>query len=287
MTMRAGPDGYVMTKPDDATEKSRLDLQHYIWLLTLGGNLHLTPLPENLHKILDIGTGTGVWAAEMARAWPNTQIIATDLVLPQSMSTLPNLTFQKHDADSPWPFEEGCFDFIHGRMLASGIHDWPGLLEKTYRFLVPGGLLELLDVSHPFRAKLQSADNAETSPFIRFGHLAQRSWENNGLDYYATAKHSERMKQLGFVGITKRTFQWPLGDWPESQQDKKIGKLTLENFSSFIATAGVAILTRDGFMDEDEAKAAVSAAEQDLQHNHNQKGFYLTMVMHTASRARM
>jgi SAM-dependent methyltransferase len=213
----------------------------------------------------------------MARAWPTAQVLATDLVLPKAPPSVSNLTYLKHDADSVWDFEPQSFDFMHGRMLTSGIHDWPALLSKAWAHLAPGGRLELLDVCHPFRAGATQADNPEASPFIRFGHLAQKSWEKSGLDYYATTKHVERMQQLGFVDIAEHVFKWPLGKWAETDQEKKMGELTLGNFSRFLATAGTAILTHQGFMDEDDAKRVVAEAEQDLQQNHEAKQFYLTM----------
>ena len=42
------------------------DLQHHLFLLTFGG-LHVAPLPPALHNVLDIGTGTGLWAIEFGR----------------------------------------------------------------------------------------------------------------------------------------------------------------------------------------------------------------------------
>jgi methylase of polypeptide subunit release factors len=34
---------------------------------------------EDPEKILDIGTGTGIWAIEMADMFPNAEVIGTDL----------------------------------------------------------------------------------------------------------------------------------------------------------------------------------------------------------------
>lgn len=34
--------------------------------LTLDGALHVVELPEKLHKVLDVGTGTGIWAIDFA-----------------------------------------------------------------------------------------------------------------------------------------------------------------------------------------------------------------------------
>lgn len=47
--------------------------------ITLGDKLFLAPIGEKPKNILDIGTGTGIWAIEMADAFPETQIIGTDL----------------------------------------------------------------------------------------------------------------------------------------------------------------------------------------------------------------
>jgi hypothetical protein len=53
--------------PNDEQEQARLDLQHHIWLLTLHGRLHLAPIDvpgAKLHNVLDIATGTGIWAID-------------------------------------------------------------------------------------------------------------------------------------------------------------------------------------------------------------------------------
>lgn len=38
---------------------------HKLVEVTLGGKLNLAPIPKNPQRILDIGTGTGLWAIEM------------------------------------------------------------------------------------------------------------------------------------------------------------------------------------------------------------------------------
>lgn len=42
-----------------------MDLEHQNQKLQIDGKLHLCPLPERPHEILDLGTGTGIWAIEM------------------------------------------------------------------------------------------------------------------------------------------------------------------------------------------------------------------------------
>lgn len=41
---------------------------HKMTEVTLGGKLNLAPIPANIERILDVGTGTGIWAMEMGKA---------------------------------------------------------------------------------------------------------------------------------------------------------------------------------------------------------------------------
>ena len=59
-------------------ELERCDIHHHVITLLCGGELHFAPL-RRPQRILDIGTGTGIWAMEMADQYPDAQIIGTDL----------------------------------------------------------------------------------------------------------------------------------------------------------------------------------------------------------------
>lgn len=49
--------------PNDDLEQEREDMMHSMILHVCGGKLHLAPL-SNPQEILDIGTGTGIWALD-------------------------------------------------------------------------------------------------------------------------------------------------------------------------------------------------------------------------------
>jgi len=48
-------------------EADRLDLQHHVLCLTYASKLYFAPV-ENPKHVLDVGTGTGIWAIDLGRS---------------------------------------------------------------------------------------------------------------------------------------------------------------------------------------------------------------------------
>jgi len=66
--------------PNDEPEQDRLDMQHAIFRYGLDGRLFLAPVPkDDLHNILDVGCGTGLWAMDVADHNPQAQVLGCDL----------------------------------------------------------------------------------------------------------------------------------------------------------------------------------------------------------------
>jgi len=61
--------GYMY--PNDEKEMDRLDIMHKMTEVTLGRKLHLAPIMRRPRRILDLGTGTGIWAVEMGMTIPH------------------------------------------------------------------------------------------------------------------------------------------------------------------------------------------------------------------------
>ncbi|KAG8914675.1 hypothetical protein FRC00_011596 [Tulasnella sp. 408] len=144
--------------PTDRNERSRLDLQHEAIKVMLGGELYqapelvkaaLSPEPNTKRRILDVGTGSGRWAIEMAEEFPHADILGTDLVEPNILRdptcrVPPNCSFQIADANKDMENIDSVYDVAHLRFVELGIHDSDLLFYDVARVLRPGGLLLLV-----------------------------------------------------------------------------------------------------------------------------------------------
>lgn len=116
--------------PNDETEQDRLDQKYQSITLVFDGKLFFAPV-ENPKAILDIGTGTGIWAIDVADAYPQAVVTATDLSPIQPTWVPPNVRFQVDDAELAWTFSTK-FDLIHTLCMTGCIKDWDHLFEQAF-----------------------------------------------------------------------------------------------------------------------------------------------------------
>ncbi|KAF4314539.1 Methyltransferase type 11 [Botryosphaeria dothidea] len=130
--------------PNDDREQDRLDMVHALHTVVKDDKLFFAPI-TNPKRILDIGTGTGLWAVQVGDEHPDAQVLGNDLSPIQPRWVPPNVIFEVDDVEAEWPDGRAPFDLVHARYMAGSIKDWPGLLRNCYDSLKPGGWVECSD----------------------------------------------------------------------------------------------------------------------------------------------
>ena len=134
----------VYILPRDEMEMDRLDLLHDVYLrLDL---LYRAPLTQKCHpsRILDLGTGTGIWALDMADKFRNTIVVGTDISPIQPEWVSPNCQFVVDNMEADWTFgPEEQFDFIHCRDLSGSLRNYPRLMQQAMQNMTTNGYLEI------------------------------------------------------------------------------------------------------------------------------------------------
>lgn len=211
--------------PNDADERERMNLQLDCAKRILGGQLFLSPL-QNPEKILDVGTGTGMWAIEVADMFPKAKVVGTDLSPIQPANVPPNVFFEVSDCtEEDWGFKLSSFDMVHTGFLIGSLPSFPDLVTTSKRYLKRGtGWLECMDLN----IGPHCDDNTMPPdwPVIQFmEHLyeaSKRLVPPRPLD--TTQSIFSWMQSAGYVDVHERIDKVPYNAWPRDPFLKQLGR---------------------------------------------------------------
>ncbi|KAG0127839.1 S-adenosyl-L-methionine-dependent methyltransferase [Tuber indicum] len=206
--------------PNDERENSRMELVHHVYTSLFNGTQYFAPL-RNLKRVLDIGTGTGNWAIDMADTHRDTAIIGTDISPIQPSWSPPNLKFEIDDAESDWNFVGGSFDYVHFRHLIGSIADWPRLIKQSYDALKPGAWIEGQECY--FYPTSDDSSLPENSAFKRWHDLLTEASIKANRRLLTAAKIKGWFLDAGFVDVVETVIRLPNGAWPKDPRLKEIG----------------------------------------------------------------
>ncbi|KAH6874267.1 S-adenosyl-L-methionine-dependent methyltransferase [Thelonectria olida] len=241
-TYHAYKDGKYLS-PNDERENDRLDLQHHLFMLTFGDKLYTCPADtaKQVQRVLDVGTGTGIWAIDFADEHPGAQIIGIDLSPIQPSFVPPNLTFQIDDLDDPWTFAYK-FDFIYSRMMTTSVSDWPRFFEQAYENLNPGGWIELADIVFP--VKVDDDTWPEDSALQKWSAIQLDATIKAGRPINSAESYKSQLADAGFTDIVETVYKWPTNHWPKDKKLKELGIWNLENVMPSLEGFSMALFTR-------------------------------------------
>lgn len=188
----------------------------------MGDSLTRTTLRASAKRILDVGTGTGLWAIDMADGFHKAEVIGTDLSPIQPQHVPENCRFYVDDAECEWDWESP-FDLIHARCLAGSIADWPRFYRQCFDNLHPGGQIEIQE--HEIWANSHKGVPPWTASWQQDLHAAFATW---GKELSVATRHAQWMRDAGFVDVRDDVYQVPIGAWARDKMLKTLGQWNQE-----------------------------------------------------------
>ncbi|KAF1988303.1 putative TAM domain methyltransferase [Aulographum hederae CBS 113979] len=217
---------YLM--PNDTLESERLDMQYYILKVLFGSRDIFAPL-NNPKKILDVGTGTGKWAVEIAAQYPNAEILGTDLSPIQPQWVPDNVKFIIDDAaEDDWMIDDNTYDYVHTRALMGSFADFRHVIAKAYKCLKPGAYMGSEELFTP----VYCDDGTMPSHYL-FKDWLDR-WDAAVMDMNRPLRIANKLKrwyqEAGFVDVREEVFKLPINPWPKDPQLKLLGRFHEANW---------------------------------------------------------
>ncbi|KAF5620070.1 methyltransferase [Fusarium sp. NRRL 52700] len=226
--------------PNDEQQRNSIDITHHVLTLLLDGKLTLVPLKDDiqvsnptshrnmlgktdkLKRVLDVGTGTGIWAIDFADEHPNAEVIGTDLSPIQPSWVPPNVKFELEDATKDWNWPENHFDLVHVRFLMGAIVDWGTLFKEASHCCKPGGFIESGEINPTFYSDDGSIDNVEA--LQTWNRLVVESGKGFGRSFTDIENDVQLFRDAGLVDVQSFDFKVPIGGWPKDEKMRKVGQ---------------------------------------------------------------
>ncbi|KAI9799082.1 MAG: hypothetical protein M1833_004276 [Piccolia ochrophora] len=227
--------------PTDEVEKERLDLEHKLFRRVLKGKLHLAPISPNIQTVLDVGTGTGIWAMEFADKHRSALVEGIDLSEMLPTFVPPNVKFVIDDAEETWKADQS-YDFIFVRGLNGCLKDWPRFYEQSFKNTTDGGWIEVTDIDFAFHYKDDTKAAAKYTDEWHFHMMEASKLSKRPLD--AAPRHRQWMEDAGFVEIQQQVYTVPINVWHPTEKMRRIGRDTLANILKGLSGSSLARFTR-------------------------------------------
>ncbi|KAK3353564.1 S-adenosyl-L-methionine-dependent methyltransferase [Lasiosphaeria hispida] len=252
----------VYFAPVDDDEVERLQYMHGIFNMMFDNRLIFPPIPRP-RRILECGSGSGSWAAQVAEQHPECEVIGIDVFPYPVADDLPaNVEFQVDDLNSPSTFPSNYFDLVHSRMMAGGIDTtrWLGYMSDILRVLRPGGWCQMVEIYF----------NAQSDNGTLTSNHALQVWSQNYMqsiqpykDPRAALRLQSWMTQAGFVEVESRLIPMPLSGWSNEPRDNAIGTANRANIHRLLSSLALYPFTQGLGMTNTDVQLLVAQARSE------------------------
>ncbi|QSZ29604.1 hypothetical protein DSL72_004120 [Monilinia vaccinii-corymbosi] len=258
--------------PCDEDEKDRYDIFHKFFQVVMEGALHSkhTKFTRNFDgpRILDLGTGTGIWAIDMADKYGSHgstgEVLGLDIANIQPAQIPENLQFWQKDIESPWfGLEVESWDMIHIRMLSGAVVSWPALYQKAWRHLKPRwGRFEHVEIDFTPRTDFGQipADSALATWIQKIFDATERN--HRPLAYNLEIR--SLLTKQGFVDIEEEVIKIPLNPWPDDPREKDIARWYNLALTQGLEAMTLAPLVRMSGWTKDEVTRFIPEVRRDI-----------------------
>ncbi|KAI0191457.1 S-adenosyl-L-methionine-dependent methyltransferase [Xylaria flabelliformis] len=232
--------------PNDEDEQVRLQLLNQVYLKVFDGDLTTVPLESPTH-ILDIGTGVGEWAIDMAELYPECEVIGTDISNIFERRVPQNVYWEVDDAELEWERPPNCYDLIHLRDMTGAFADWEAIYRSAFRCLKPGGWIEVLDYDDKKGMHDLFAYFEPESTLYKLAHDLQEASIMSGRSRGIGHLEPRLLVNAGYVDVNLTEYSIPL-----KTQDGSTGKFWLLSCLNGMEPTCLRLLTKyKGWSPED------------------------------------
>ncbi|CAL8582130.1 hypothetical protein XPA_007803 [Xanthoria parietina] len=247
--------------PNDEKETDRLDIMHKLTEVSLGGKLNLAPIPANAQRILDIGTGTGIWAIETGDKYPKAEVLGNDISPIQPKWVPPNVRFEVDNVEEDWTYHQP-FDYIHCRMMGNAIRDWPRLNRQCFEHTRPGGWVEFIDLDLTWTSPDGSLQESHASK--TFNNEFIKASREAGIESCPGLYLEGWMKDAGFKDVKAEKYVWPVGTWPKDKHLKEVGAWNYLQIMEGLEAFTYALFTRHLGMSKAEVEVICANIRKEI-----------------------
>ncbi|KAG6224579.1 hypothetical protein E4U26_003620 [Claviceps purpurea] len=246
--------------PNDEMEQNREDMKHAMVMMLTENRLFLSPIGDHPQKILDIGTGTGIWAIQVGDRYPSAKVRGIDIAPIQPEWVPPNVSFLVDDCELDWI--ERDVDLAHFRFMIVVLKNPSKVLGHAYESLRPGGWIELQELLPT--PLCDDGTMPDDDPVKYLCELVEKAYEKFGMRATLPAELESYLQEAGFENIHCQMMKVPIGPWAKDRNMRILGL-----YQKTVFVEGLPVLAGRPFqaldMSDAEAEVTIALARKSLE----------------------